>query len=72
MKTGILEIMATLQGLCKPDPRGCVPFEPVRDKLVDLYGAEAENPDFLSLFKVVCDAGGHGRLHLQGLRAFAD
>ena len=58
MKTGHLEIMSTLVGLCKPDPQGCVPFEPVRDKLIDLYGTEIDHPDFLHLFKVVCDAGG--------------
>ena len=58
MKTGHLEIMSTLVGLCKPDPRGCVPFEPVRDKLIDLYGTEIDHPDFLHLFKVVVDAGG--------------
>ena len=60
MKTGHLEILTTLVGLCKPDPQGCVRFEPVRDKLIDLYGSEIDHPDFLHLFKVVCDAGGGG------------
>eukprot|EP00959_Pyramimonas_sp_CCMP1952_P001558 32003-Pyramimonas_sp.AAC.1 len=60
MTTGHLEILSTLVGLCKPGPDGCVPFEPVRDRLIDLYGAEIDHPDFLHLFKVACDAGGEG------------
>ena len=70
MKTGHLEILTTLVGLCKPDPRGCVPFEPVRDRLIDLYGAEIDHPDFLHLFKVVIDAGGEGSIHMKDLFAF--
>ena len=70
MKTGHLEIMSTLVGLCKPDPNGCVPFEPVREKLIDLYGTEIDHPDFLNLFKVVCDAGGEGSVHMKDLFAF--
>ena len=70
MKTGHLEIMSTLVGLCKPDPRGCVPFEPVRDKLIDLYGTEIDHPDFLHLFKVVVDAGGESSIHMEDLFSF--
>ena len=70
MKTGHLEIMSTLVGLCKPDPQGCVPFEPVRDKLIDLYGTEIDHPDFLHLFKVVCDAGGESSIHMKDLFSF--
>ena len=70
MKTGHLEILSTLVGLCKPDPQGCVPFEPVRDKLIDLYGAEIDHPDFLHLFKLVCDAGGEGSIHMKDLFSF--
>ena len=58
MKTGHTEIWNTLVGLCKPDPHGVVKLEPVRDKLVDLYGAAVDHPDFVNAFKVVCDAGG--------------
>ena len=58
MKTGHLEIMSTLVSLCKPDPKGHVHFDPVRDKLVDLYGAAIDDPDFVHAFRVVCDAGG--------------
>ena len=49
MKTGHTEIMNTLLGLCKPGPHdvlGQVPWEPVRDKMLDLYGAAVEHPDF--------------------------
>ena len=70
MKTGHLEIMSTLVGLCRPDPQGCLPFEPVRDQLIDLYGSEIDHPDFLHLFKLVCDAGGEGSIHLKDLFSF--
>ena len=36
MKTGHLEIMATLVKLCEPDPQGFVHFDPVRGKLIEL------------------------------------
>ena len=58
MKTGHLEIMATLVRLCEPEPDGSVPYEPVRDKLIDLYGAAVDHPDFVHVFKLVIDAGG--------------
>ena len=53
MKTGHLEIMSTLAGLCKPDPTsGAVPFEPVRDTLVGLYGAQVDHPEFHNAFRL--------------------
>ena len=70
MKTGHTEIWATLVGLCKPDPYGVVKFEPVRDKLVELYGAAVDHPDFVNAFKVVCDAGGAESVHLKDLHEF--
>ena len=60
MKTGHLEIMSTLVSLCEPTPNGSVPFEPVRDKLIDLYGAAVDHPDFLHAFRLVIDAWGGG------------
>ena len=36
MKTGHLEIMSTLASLCQPKPDHSVPFEPVRDAVIDL------------------------------------
>ena len=45
-------------------------FEPVRDKLIELYGAAADHPDVLNAFKVVCDAGGAESVHLKELHEF--
>ena len=70
MKTGILEIMSTLKNLCKPGPDQEVLFEPVRDKMIDMYGADVDHPDFLQMFKFVCDAGGPDSIHLKDLFAF--
>ena len=70
MKTGHLEIMSTLVKLCKPDPEGVVLFEPVRDKLVEYYGAAVDHPDFVHVFKLVCDAGGATSVHMRDLHDF--
>ncbi len=70
MKTGHLEIMSTLCALCKPGPNGTVPFEPVRDKLIDLYGAAVDHPDFVHAFRLVIDAGGAGSVHMQDMENF--
>ena len=70
MKTGHLEIMSTLVRLCTPDARGDVPFEPVRDKLVELYGSAVDHPDFLDAFKMVMDVGGASSVHLKDLKEF--
>ena len=58
METGHLEIMSTLVNLCTPSPSGSMPFEPVRDKLIDLYGAAVDHPDIVNAFRLVIDAGG--------------
>ena len=58
MRTGRLEISSTLVGMCVPSPNGSVPFEPVRDKLIELYGAAVDHPDFIHAFRLVIDAGG--------------
>ena len=65
--------MNTLLGLCKPGPhdvKGRVPWEPVRDKMLDLYGAAVDHPDFYQAFRVVMDAGGHDSPHMADLQAF--
>ena len=60
MKTGHTEIMNTLVSLCKPSPGSCeVPFEPVRERMVELYGIAVDHPDFFKAFQLVLDAGGH-------------
>ena len=71
MKTGHLEIMSTLTSLCIPHPTsGPVAYEPVRDKLLDLYGADVDHPDFVHWFRFILAAGGAGSLHLADLTDF--
>ena len=70
MKTGHLEIMSTLVLLCKPDPTGVVLFEPVMDKLVELFGSLVDHPDFVFAFRLVCDAGGAASKHMNDLFEF--
>ena len=64
METGHAEIMKTLVSLCKPSPESVgstvVEFEPIRSKMVDLYGAAVDHPDFYKAFKLILDAGGGG------------
>ena len=73
MATTHEEIMTTLVGLCKPSPDGLdgqVPFEPVRDKMLEWYGTIVDHPDFLHAFRLVMDAGGHESPHMQDLQQF--
>ena len=72
MQTGHTEVMKTLVGLCKPDPRNglTVPFEPVRDKMVELYGSFVDHPDFHHAFRLVMDAGGSESPHMRDLHDF--
>ena len=70
MKTGHLEIWATLVRLCEPDPEGAVHFDPVRDKLIELYGSAVDHPDFVHAFRLVCDAGGATSVHMRDLHEF--
>ena len=76
MSTAHTEVMKTLVGLCKPDPSAAdrtVLFEPVRERMIDLYGAIVDHPDFHHAFRLVLDAGGmrqpshegYERLHLS-------
>ena len=59
MQTGHGEIMSTLTTLCKPDPTGAVLFEPVRDKLIELFGSPV---DLLILFMILGLCAMQGRL----------
>ena len=73
MKIAHTEIMNTLVSLCKPEPgdmEGVVRFEPLRDRLVDLYGAAVDHPDFVQAFRLVLDAGGHDSPHMADLHQF--
>ena len=35
-----------------------VPFDPVRDTLIEIYGSATDNPSFVDAFKVVLVSGG--------------
>ena len=73
MKTSHTEIMNTLVGLCKPEPHdvsGKVPFETVRDRMIELYDAAVDHEAFYHAFRVVLDAGGHDSPHMQDLHEF--
>ena len=75
MKTSHTEIMNTLVGLCKPSPgdlEGKVPFDPLRERMVELYGAVVDHPDFFHAFRVVMDAGGHNSPHMANLHDFTN
>ena len=73
MTTSSLEIWNTLVGLCKPDPTsGLTPYEPIRDKLIDLYGGAADSPHLFPMFRIILDAGGADSPHLQGLLGVHD
>jgi len=69
MSTAHTQIMRTLVGLCKPEPNG-VPFEPIRSKMVDYYGAAVDHPDFYQAFRLIMDAGGAGSPHMTDLHDF--
>ena len=59
MATGHLEIMRTLVGLCTPSPQGeIVPFGPVREVLLELFGSSADHPDLVDCFHIALSVGG--------------
>ncbi len=66
MKTSHTEIMDTLNALCTPSPDlldGAVPYEAVRDRMIELYGSAVDHPDFFQAFRRLLDlGGGHGAL----------
>ena len=71
MKTGHTEIMRTLVSLCKPSPGTCeVPFDPVRNRMLELYGPLVDHPDFCKAFQLVLDAGGQDSPHMKDLAMF--
>ena len=73
MATAHTEVMKTLVGLCKPDPHGdgrTVLFEPVRERMIDLYGAIVDHPDFQHAFRLVLDAGGCDSPHMKDMNDF--
>jgi len=71
MKTGHLEILATMIGLANPDPlSGAVLYEPIRDRLIDLYGPCADNAQYIWCFRFVLAQGGSASPWLERLKNF--
>ena len=71
MKTSHTEIMNCLGALCNPRPGGHeVPWEPVRDRMIELYGPAVDHPDFFSAFRLMLDLGGGNSPHAQDLKEF--
>ena len=71
MKTSHTEIMNCLAGLCNPTPDTMeVKWEPVRDRMIELYGTAVDHPDFFQAFRLMLDLGGSGSPHVEDLREF--
>ena len=75
METAHTEIMRTLVGLCKPSPdydrsSAVAEFETIRNKMLDLYGATVDHPDFIKAFQLVVEAGGADSPHMSDLQDF--
>ena len=73
MEIAHTEVMTSLVGLCKPEPGKpptVVVFEPVRDKLVELYGSIVDHPDFHHAFRLVMDSGGYESPRMADLHDF--
>ena len=71
MQTAHTEVMHTLVKLCKTDPySGAVAFEPIRDKMLELYGSTIDHPDFHHAIRVVMDSGGSESPHMKDMQDF--
>ena len=73
MSTAHTDVMKTPVGLCKPDPHGdgrTVLFEPVRERMIDLYGTIVDHPDFHHAFRLALDAGGSESPHMKDMTDF--
>ena len=56
--------------MCRPDPSGKVPFEPVHAKLIEMYGSAADHPNLLEAFRFTLVQGGKGSAPLKDLADF--
>ena len=62
--------------LCKPKPAPTVvgavdeAFEEVRGRMIDLYGAAVDHPDFHFCYRLVLETGGRDSPHLKNLYDF--
>ena len=71
MKRSHLEIWSAMERLCTPDPTsGHIRWEPVRDKLEEMYGPAAEDVELLDMFKFQVGAGAKGSKHLADMSDF--
>ena len=70
------EIFRALMDLCKPNPAPAVAgagkdmYEEVHNRMVDLYGAAVDHPDFHHCYRLCLDVGGSDSIHLQNLYDF--
>ena len=65
--TGHLAIMRALVSLCMPAPGTSeVPYDPVKEKMLKLFGAVADQGFLVHAFQLVLTAGGGGSLSLKG------
>ena len=58
------------QGVSRSRGGGAVHFDPVPDKLIELYGVSVGPPDCVHVFKLVCDAGGATSVNMKDLHEF--
>ena len=73
MATGHLEIMRTLVGLCIPSPQGeTVPFGPVKQVLLEMFGSSADHPNLVDCFNIVRSVGGRDSLLVKEFFDFCD
>ena len=76
MTAGHTEIFRALMDLCKPNPAPAVAgagkdmYEEVHNRMVDLYGAAVDHPDFHHCYRLCLDVGGSDSIHLQNLYDF--
>ena len=69
MSTGAREVFRYMVALINPHPQA-TPFNPVRDKLISIYGPVADDNNLLNAFQYIMEAGGKGGIHLQDLNVF--
>ena len=55
-----LEMMRTLKGLCKPDPRTIeVPWDRVKAQMIKTFGTAARDDAYFAAYQLIVTAGGH-------------
>ena len=55
-----MEMMRTLKGLCKPDPRTMeVPWDRVKAQMIKTFGPAARDDAYVAAHQLIVTAGGH-------------